>query len=125
MLIRLRLNAEIMKMNARKTMLKKPRREEQIKAYVTRAELVSIVGSTERAGLSLSEFIRRVCLGARIESREDQQARRELLKVNADLGRLGGLLKQALAAGHKEQIYGLLHKIDQAQALLKARIRNL
>ncbi len=114
-----------MKMDTRKTTPRKPRRSEQIKAYVTPEELSSIVASTERAGLSLSEFIRRVCLGARIESREDQQARRELLKVNADLGRLGGLLKQTLASGHKEQIYGLLHKIDQAQALLKARIRNL
>ncbi|MBD5558126.1 MAG: conjugal transfer protein TraJ [Desulfovibrio sp.] len=104
---------------------KKPKRSEQVKAYVTRKELLAIVESSERAGLTLSEFIRRVCLGARIESREDQQARRELLKVNADLGRLGGLLKQTLAAGHKEQIYGLLHNIDQAQALVKAKIRGL
>lgn len=125
LLIRLRLNAGSMKMDTRKTTPRKSKRSEQIKAYVTPEELSSIVASTERAGLSLSEFIRRVCLGARIESREDQQARRELLKVNADLGRLGGLLKQTLASGHKEQIYGLLHKIDQAQALLKARIRNL
>ena len=83
------------------------------------------MASSERAGLSMSEFARRVCLGFRIESREDQQARRELLKVNADLGRLGGLLKQALASDHKEQIYGLLHKIDQAQAELKAKIKAL
>ncbi len=103
----------------------KAKRSERLQSYVTPAELSAIVESSERAGLTLSEFIRRVCLGARIESREDQQARRELLKVNADLGRLGGLLKQTLAAGYKEQIYGLLHKIDQAQALLKARIRSL
>ena len=81
--------------------------------------------SSNRAGLSMSEFVRRVCLGFRVESREDQQVRRELLKVNADLGRLGGLLKQTLASGHKEQIYGLLHKIDQAQAELKAKIKAL
>lgn len=103
----------------------KQKRSARLQSYVTPAELSSIVESSERAGLSLSEFIRRVCLGARIESREDQQARRELLKVNADLGRLGGLLKQSLVAGHKEQVYSLLHKIDQAQALLKARIRSL
>mgnify|MGYP007059014646 FL=1 len=81
--------------------------------------------SSNRAGLSMSEFVRRVCLGFRVESREDQQARRELLKVNADLGRLGGLLKQTLASGYKEQIYGLLHKIDQAQAELKKKIKAL
>lgn len=104
---------------------KRPRRTEQIKAYVTPEEFTLIMESSDRAGLSMSEFARRVCLGFRVESREDQQARRELLKVNADLGRLGGLLKQALAIGHKEQIYGLLHKIDQLQASLKARIRAL
>ena len=104
---------------------KRPRRTEQIKAYVTLEEFALIMESSDRAGLSMSEFARRVCLGFRVESREDQQARRELLKVNADLGRLGGLLKQALATGHKEQIYGLLHKIDQLQASLKARIRAL
>lgn len=104
---------------------KRPKRTEQIKAYVTPQEFTLIMESSERAGLSMSEFARRVCLGFRVESREDQQARRELLKVNADLGRLGGLLKQALISGHKEQIYGLLHKIDQLQANLKARIRAL
>ncbi|WP_297826308.1 conjugal transfer protein TraJ [uncultured Desulfovibrio sp.] len=103
----------------------KPRRTEQIKAYVTPEEFTLVMESSDRAGLSMSEFTRRVCLGFRVESREDQQARRELLRVNADLGRLGGLLKQVLVAGHKEQIYGLLHKIDQAQALLKAKIRTL
>ncbi|WP_165068959.1 MULTISPECIES: conjugal transfer protein TraJ [unclassified Desulfovibrio] len=104
---------------------KRPKRTEQIKAYVTPREFTLIMESSERAGLSMSEFARRVCLGFRVESREDQQARRELLKVNADLGRLGGLLKQALTSGHKEQIYGLLHKIDQLQANLKAKIRAL
>ena len=105
--------------------MEKPKRTEQVKAYVTPEEFTLIMESSERAGLSMSEFARRVCLGFRVESREDQQARRELLKVNADLGRLGGLLKQTLATGHKEQIYGLLHKIDQLQASLKARIRAL
>ena len=104
---------------------KKLRRTEQIKAYVTPEEFTLIMESSDRAGLSLSEFARRVCLGFRVESRENQQARRELLKVNADLGRLGGLLKQTLASGHKEQIYGLLHKIDQLQASLKAKIRKV
>ena len=104
---------------------RKARRSEQVKSYVTSEVFVFIMESSNRAGLSMSEFVRRVCLGFRVESREDQQVRRELLKVNADLGRLGGLLKQTLASGHKEQIYGLLHKIDQAQAELKEKIKAL
>jgi len=67
-----------------------------------------------------------VCFGYRVESREDQQARRELLKVNADQGRLGGLLKQALLeGGNKGQISGLLHKIDQIQNALKEKISEI
>ncbi len=104
---------------------KKPKRAAQIKAYVTPEEFALVMESSDRAGLSMSEFARRVCLGFRVESREDRQARRELLKVNADLGRLGGLLKQALACGHRERIYGLLHKIDQLQGSLKDKIRAL
>lgn len=101
------------------------RRKKVLTAYITEMEYGEITASSARAGLSLSEFVRRVCLGNRIISREDQQARRELLKINADLGRLGGLLKQALSQGHKESIYGLLHKIDQVQALLKEKVKEL
>ena len=50
----------------------KPRRTEQIKAYVTPEEFTRIMESSDRAGLSMSEFARRVCLGFRVESREDQ-----------------------------------------------------
>lgn len=104
----------------------KTKRIAQIKAYVTPDEFDLVMESSGRAGLSMSEFIRRVCLGIRVESREDQQARRDLLKVNADLGRLGGLLKQALAAGHsREAVHGLLHKIDRLQAELKTKIKAL
>lgn len=101
------------------------RRKVVIRSRVTRQEHEEIVASSKRAALSLSEYVRRVCLGNRIPSREDQQARRELLKINADLGRLGGLLKQALVQGRKEEILSLLHKIDQTQNLLKNKVREL
>ena len=105
---------------------KKPKREAQLKSYITEEELSRIRESSQRTGLSVSEFIRRVCLGFRVESREDQKARLELLKGNADLGRLGGLLKQALAAGHdKKQIYMLLRRIDECQFELNAKVREL
>lgn len=104
----------------------RPKRTCILKSYVTAEEFALIMEFSNRAGLTLSEFTRRVCLGCRVESREDQQARRELLKVNADLGRLGGLLKQSLAAGgSREQIHSLLHRLDQLQASLKAKIRAL
>ena len=105
---------------------KKSRRKGKVISYVTADEAAQIKETSRMAGLTVSEFIRRVCMGFRVESREDRLARLELLKVNADMGRLGGLLKQALATGHgKEQVYGLLYKIDQCQAELKAKIREL
>lgn len=100
------------------------RRTTTLRARVTSEEYGEITASSERAGLSLSEFVRRACLGRKIESRQDQQARMELRKINADLGRLGGLLKQAIASGNKEMIYGLLHKIDVTQTALLEQVRK-
>ena len=105
---------------------RKPKRSVKLQAYVTPEEYDQIVRISEQTRLSLSEFARRVCLGIRIESREDQQARLELLRVHADLGRLGGLLKQALAEGHdKVSVIRLLRQIDQTQAELRDRVRAL
>lgn len=105
---------------------KKARRSAMLKSYLTPEELDQVIEVSARAQLSLSEFVRRVCLGIRIESREDQQARLELLRVHADLGRLGGLLKQALAEGHdKVSVIRLLRQIDQTQAELRDKVRAL
>lgn len=105
---------------------KKAKRSVKLQAYVTPEEYDQIIESSEQARLSLSEFARRVCLGIRIESREDQQARLELLRVHADLGRLGGLLKLALAEGHdKVSVIRLLRQIDQTQTELRDKVRAL
>lgn len=105
---------------------KKPKRSAVLKSYLTPEELDQVIAISAQTQLSLSEFVRRVCLGLRIESREDQQARLELLRVHADLGRLGGLLKQALAEGHdKVSVIRLLRQIDQTQAELRDKVRAL
>jgi hypothetical protein len=53
--------------------------------------------SAARAGLSLSTFAKRVCIGFPVPSLENKQAVQEIIKARADLGRLGGLFKQAIA----------------------------
>lgn len=104
----------------------KPSRKRIIKAYLTEKEYQQIVASSTLAGLSISTFVRNVCLGSRVPSREDAIARRELLKVNADLGRLGGLLKQAITlTGNREMIRPLLLDIEKIQAELKAKVRAI
>lgn len=113
-------------MSKRLTSGKKSRRSVKLQSYVTAEEYDQIIRISTQTQLSLSEFVRRVCLGLRIESREDQQARLELLRVHADLGRLGGLLKQALAEGHdKVSVIRLLRQIDQTQAELRDKVRAL
>jgi len=105
---------------------KKAPRKSIIKAYLTEDEYTQIQASSELAGLSVSTFARNVCLGSKVPSREDHQARRELLKVNADLGRLGGLLKQSItASGNREIIRPLLLDIEKTQAELKAKVRAI
>ena len=97
-----------------------------MQVYLNEEEYQQIITSSELAGLSISTFARNVCLGSKIASREDAMARRELLKVNADLGRLGGLLKQAItASGDREKIRPLLLDIEKIQAELKAKIRAI
>ncbi len=106
----------------------KPRgkRDKCVKMYVKAEELSVLLESSGRAGLSLSTFARRVCLAMQVKSREDQQARRELLKINADLGRLGGLLKQALASGvDRHLIHTHLREIDRTRDLLKTRVKGM
>jgi hypothetical protein len=74
-----------------------PSKKAVLKAYLTPEEYEKIMESADRTGLSLSTFAKRVCLGLPVPSLEKQKARWELLKVNADLGRLGGLFKLCLS----------------------------
>lgn len=92
---------------------------------VTESEKEAIKESAERAGLSLSEFARRAALGRKIPSLEDHRARLELLKINGDLGRMEGLLKQARAICCKEQIARMLKKFEEARELIKTKIQNI
>jgi uncharacterized protein YidB (DUF937 family) len=74
-----------------------PTKKPFLKAYLTPEEYAQVSDLAAKAGLSKSELIRRCSLGREIPSRVDQRAVLALLKANADLGRLGGLLKQRLA----------------------------
>lgn len=103
----------------------KARRSLLIKAYVRPDEFEKIMNSANMARLSLSEFMRRVALGTRIESRVDQAAHRELIRVHGDLGRLGGLLKQSIVDNNRMTVNSLLRQIEKRQAELKEKIAVL
>ena len=68
-------------------------------AYLTPGEYEQVKAQADQAGISVSAFAKRVCLGHELRSTADQQAVLALVKANGDLGRLGGLFKMALAEG--------------------------
>ena len=92
---------------------------------LTESEKETIKEAAERAGLSISEFARRAALGRDIPSLEDHRARLELLKINGDLGRMEGLLKQAQAICCKEQIARMLKKLKETRELIETKIKNI
>lgn len=97
-----------------------------LKTYLTPEELGEIRASAAKAGLSLSTFSKRVCLGYTVPSLEHQEARLELRRLKGDLGRLGGLLKQALANGaDRLTIHKLLHELDARQREVQAAVGRI
>ena len=91
-----------------------PSKKKVVKAYLDPEEFEQISLSAEKAGQSVSKFMRRVCLGFEVRSVVDQRAVLALLKANADLGRVGGLLKKALVdgIGPASEIIKTLRKIE-------------
>jgi len=67
-----------------------------------------------------------VCLGTPVPSLERLEARLELRRFKGDLGRLGGLVKLALAEGaDRALVHKLLHELDARQRELAAAIGRI
>lgn len=108
-----------------------PTKKLAVWVYVTTEEHAQISANAERAGLSRSTYAKRVCLGQPTPSLEKQHARRDLLRIYADLGRLGGLFKLCLsnkdiqlAALHPE-VRRVLREIETRQMELKAAVARI
>ena len=79
---------------------------------------------------SNAALLRDLALGIEPKSTLDQQAILDLVKVNADLGRLGGLLKHWLQSKGVEaeqaiDIRQLLRDIERTQSVLRERVLAL
>ncbi len=83
------------------------------------------------AGLATAVYLRRLALGYEIKSSIDQQHIIELSKINADLGRLGGLLKlwltndERLAHIEPKTITVVLERIKATQAAMLEVVNKL
>lgn len=98
-----------------------PSKKLRLTVYLTQEEHGQISASATRAGISLSTFAKRVCIGMAVPSLEHKQAIKYMLKANADLGRVGGLLKLALSeGGDKVTLQRLLREVEAGQRELKA-----
>lgn len=101
------------------------KREKDIRVYCTTEEAEQITAQATRAGLSTSNYLRSVGLGYEVPSREDARARLELLKVNADLAKLGNLLKMSLNNTKSTSTVTIIQDIQATQKILKAIILDI
>lgn len=89
-----------------------------------------IAARAAEAGLTISEFIRRVVTGHKTQSRFDYDVMEHLIRMHTDMSRLGNLFKMALgqkdAAGEpgyagyeRTRILSVLASIESNQELLR------
>lgn len=106
-----------------------------IKVYCLPDERKDIEIQAKAAGLSASSYLRKVGLGYEIKGILDHQRIDELAKINADLGRLGGLLKLWLTNDERlthfkkidmqDTILVVLEKINGTQDEIREVIKEL
>lgn len=92
-----------------------------IKVYCMPEERDAIKANAETTGNIASSYLLKVGVGYPIKSILDNTRVEELMKINGDLGRLGGLLKlwlindERAATFGEPTIRGLLSKISDSQ----------
>ena len=97
------------------------RRRQHLRVPVFREEKELIEANAKRAGVSVARYLRDVGQGYQIKGVMDYEYVRELVRVNGDLGRLGGLLKLWLTDDDRTARFGvstilaLLGKIEATQ----------
>ena len=102
-----------------------------IKVYCFPDERETIEQQARSSGLSKSSYLLRVGMGYPIRSIVDHRQVEELVRINGDLGRLGGLLKLWLS--NEKSIGGIdartiretLQKIDRTQDQMLALMQQV
>ncbi len=101
-----------------------------VKVYVSFEERERLLERARGCDLPLSAYLRRLGIGHQPRSTIDAQAVLSLLKLNADQGRLGGLLKLWLSerpgsGASAFDVRRLLGQIEATQLRLRALVRRL
>lgn len=100
---------------------KSRRKHVPLKVYCLEGERDAIEKNAGSAGLSVSRFLRAVGIGYRVANRIDQAAVKNLSRVSADLGRMGGLLKALMT--NDERFDG--HTGKELQRLTQAAVGEI
>ena len=103
-------------------------RNRPIKVLVSEQERKELLARSRRAGIPVSTFLRSAGLGYRPKSKLDNEVAMELLQVNGDLGRLGGLLKLWLKEGggsYVSDICAVLQKIDSTMDEIRRKAASV
>lgn len=108
-------------------------RKKAIKVWVTEEEKEAIEANARSTRLSNSSYLRNLGLGFEPASTLDHESVLKLLKVNADLGRLGGLLKMWLSNDERFSLYevsiskinALFNKVEETQAKIQKIVLKL
>jgi len=110
--------------------LKRRDRKHPLKVVVSPTERATIAIQAQNAGLSISAYLRGVGLGFQLKPLVDIHAVQDLIRVEADQGRLGGLLKLWLVEKPGQgtstfEVRRVLRQIEDLQMQLKALVRRL
>lgn len=103
-------------------------REKSLRVYLSDDDRKIIEQKANETNLSVSAYLRKAGLGLRPRSALDRVAAMELLQVNGDLGRLGGLLKLLLSEGSSLQvsdIRAVLQKIDSTMDEIRRKAASV
>ena len=109
----------------------KERRDKKLRVPVLPIEEAEIKSKATDAGLPVAEYMRNLGLGYQVPSVIDNRKVDALLKINADLGRLGGLIKLWLVNDKrtkligKSQLHLTLDSIRNAQSAMLNQIIKL
>lgn len=102
-----------------------------LKVYCLPEERELIEANAKRAGLSVACYLREVGQGYQIKGVMDYEYVRELVRVNGDLGRLGGLLKLWLTDDVRTAHFGtatilaLLSRIEVTQEEMSRLMKSV
>ncbi|HDV6632453.1 TPA: conjugal transfer transcriptional regulator TraJ [Legionella pneumophila] len=94
-------------------------------------EEIAIKFHAAQAGLSVAEYLRRIGLSYQIQSAIDKDYILQLSKINADMGRLGGLFKLWLTQDRRvahfdhRRVKALLDRIQTTQDAMFEVVKKL